>query len=281
LNSYHTNIQFTYEEEKDNSLPFLDILITKIHNGTLDFNIYRKKTHTDRYLNYDSFHINSHKISVIDSLVTRAFNICKSENLENELSYITKSLENNGYPKKVIKKRIDYLNSKIPSAKDEKPRLILPFIGDTTYKLIRILKSNVDINFGFLTGKKIGSLICNQKEKYPYENCGIYQIKCNNCNKCYIGETTRDFKIRLKEHEADIRHKRIQKSAVALHMSQNPGHEIDLTKSNIIEKEPRWMHRKYKESMYIRNSDHTMNLDKGLHINTIWSSVLQPLFNKL
>ena len=31
LNSFHKNIKFTFEIEKDNTIPFLDILITKKH----------------------------------------------------------------------------------------------------------------------------------------------------------------------------------------------------------------------------------------------------------
>ena len=36
----------------------------------------------------------------------------------------------------------------------------------------------------------------------------IYLLTCNICKKQYVGETKRSFIIRLKEHLADIRHKR-------------------------------------------------------------------------
>ena len=43
LNSKHKNIKFTYEKESTNSLPFLDILISKSENGFKTF-IYHKLT---------------------------------------------------------------------------------------------------------------------------------------------------------------------------------------------------------------------------------------------
>jgi predicted GIY-YIG superfamily endonuclease len=50
LNSCHKNIKFTFELEKDKQIPFLDILIIKRTDGTLGHTIYRKPTHTNKYL---------------------------------------------------------------------------------------------------------------------------------------------------------------------------------------------------------------------------------------
>ena len=50
LNSYHNSIKFTYEVEKTNKLPFLDILITKTTDGKLETSVYRKTTNTDIYI---------------------------------------------------------------------------------------------------------------------------------------------------------------------------------------------------------------------------------------
>lgn len=33
LNSFHPDIQFTFELEKNNTVPFLDVFITSIHNN--------------------------------------------------------------------------------------------------------------------------------------------------------------------------------------------------------------------------------------------------------
>ena len=44
-NCQHPNIKFTHELQENNSLPFLDILVTYSDNG-FSTNLYRKKTFT-------------------------------------------------------------------------------------------------------------------------------------------------------------------------------------------------------------------------------------------
>ena len=49
----HTgNIKFTYEEELDTSLPFLDTLMIRKEDETVKLLVYRKKTHSDQYHNF-------------------------------------------------------------------------------------------------------------------------------------------------------------------------------------------------------------------------------------
>jgi len=282
LNSFHEkNIQFTTECEQDNQLPFLDVLIMRNDNGSLQFKVYRKPTHTGRYLNYKSFHINNHKLSVIDSLVDRAYSICEPKYINDELIHITNSLEKNNYPNRIIKNRMEYLKTnRNISSSDPKPRLILPFIGNDTYKLVRVIRNTIDVNFGFKTVKMIHSMICNHKNKYKQKNNGIYKIYCDSCDSCYIGETCREFEIRLKEHIADSKHQRILSSAVALHMVENNNHKIDLKNSRIIEKEDKYLHRKYKEAIHINSEKNIMNLDKGYYINPFWTPILKSFYNK-
>ena len=54
LNSFHKNIKFNYNEEQNNTLPFLDVLF--IRDGEkLNTTVYRKDTHNDLYLHWNSF----------------------------------------------------------------------------------------------------------------------------------------------------------------------------------------------------------------------------------
>lgn len=110
LNSYHHQIQFTMEKECNNEIPFLDILIKRMPDGHIE--VYRKTTHTDRYLNYNSFHHKSQKISVVDALTFRAFKICSPIHLEDELNHIKTVLMQNNYPINFINQRIARMRAK-------------------------------------------------------------------------------------------------------------------------------------------------------------------------
>ena len=54
LNYFHANISFTYEQECDGMISFLDVLIMR-KNNTIETTVYRKQTHNDFYLHWDSF----------------------------------------------------------------------------------------------------------------------------------------------------------------------------------------------------------------------------------
>ena len=54
LNSFHKDIKFTFEIAKDNTIPFLDILIIR-KPGKIETEAYSKKTCTDLYMNWYSF----------------------------------------------------------------------------------------------------------------------------------------------------------------------------------------------------------------------------------
>ena len=54
LNSVEPSIQFSLEHEKDRQLPFLDLNVSRSEQGNLETSVYRKPTHTDKHLAFDS-----------------------------------------------------------------------------------------------------------------------------------------------------------------------------------------------------------------------------------
>ena len=85
INSLDSHIKFTVENTRDDgSIPFLDTLIKPNHDGSLQTKVYRKPTHTNQYLKWDSHHAISNKYSVISSLLHRAKDICSSQELLHE-----------------------------------------------------------------------------------------------------------------------------------------------------------------------------------------------------
>ena len=57
INSVDPGIKFTVEDNKeDGSIPFLDTIVKPEVNGSLSITVYRKPTHTDQYIQWDSHH---------------------------------------------------------------------------------------------------------------------------------------------------------------------------------------------------------------------------------
>ncbi|XP_071496401.1 uncharacterized protein [Diadema antillarum] len=92
-------LKFTHELEVDNSIPFLDTKITKRPDGTTKMVVYRKKTHTGQYLNFQSHHPLHQKLGVIRTLMDRAHCIVTEDaDLKAEEEYIQSSFRKCGYP---------------------------------------------------------------------------------------------------------------------------------------------------------------------------------------
>ena len=114
LNSFDNNVVFTCEEEKDNSLSFLDIQITRIpiSNTTncskiFTTSIHRKHTYTGLITKWHSFVPRSYKISTISSMIYRAIKICSTyELMHDEFTFIENICIENGYPEPVVKSLI-------------------------------------------------------------------------------------------------------------------------------------------------------------------------------
>ena len=73
INSDSPTIQLTLENMKeDGAIPFLDTIVKPETDGKLSITVYRNPTHTDQYLQLDSYHHLSAIYSVINTLTHRA-----------------------------------------------------------------------------------------------------------------------------------------------------------------------------------------------------------------
>ena len=106
LNLIWSHIQFTIKKEHNFSLPFLDVLVKRnsrngntTTHGLLSTTIYRKPTHTNRYLHYTSHHPKHQKITVAKTLLSRVNrHITDKTQKHSELQNIRNTLRLNGFP---------------------------------------------------------------------------------------------------------------------------------------------------------------------------------------
>ena len=104
--TYPSNsIKFTYEQEKDGAIPFLD----SDHSQTWRFckivYLQKKKAHTDQYLQFSSHHPLHRKLGVIRTLLDRNDSIvAEEEDRKLEEDHIRKALSVCGYPEWTINK---------------------------------------------------------------------------------------------------------------------------------------------------------------------------------
>ena len=100
LNYIDENIEFTMEKASEGNLPFLDCIKSLNEKREIIIKVYRKLTHTGQYTHFSSNRPLHVKLSTIKTI---AKFICSDQTLFNEeITYIRKSMQLNGYPLNVI-----------------------------------------------------------------------------------------------------------------------------------------------------------------------------------
>ena len=123
----------------------------------------------------------------------------------------------------------------------------------------------------FKGGNTIKGLLMAPKDKDPMmkKNGVIYRYKCDSveCDEEYIGESSRTFGKRFKEHQKTP-------SPIFDHYNTT-GHKISLENFDIVERENQNLMRAIKEALYIRVIDPSLNRNIGkYHLPHIWDEVL-------
>ena len=281
LNSVDKNIQFTAEEPgPEGALPFLDILIKPVQEGRLHTTMYRKPTHTDQYLHWDSLHPVSSKYSVVGTLHHRAKTICSDHQLLKEEDHLTKALMKCNYPRWALNRVRIKMNSTAHKNKNKagptqqnntpRPHITVPYYWRLSESIKQRCK-NYGVQVYFRGGTTIKNLLMAPKDLDPMmkKSGVIYSYKCGRveCDEEYIGESSRTFEERFKEHQKAL-------SPIFDHFNTT-GHSISVENFNIVGREDQNLMRAIKEVLYIRVNNPSLNRNVGkYHLPHIWDEVL-------
>jgi len=251
-----------------------------MEDGSIEITIFRKKTHTDRYLHFTSHHPSQHKVALIRTLFDRADRLL-SDNIhqDQERTHIGKALSSNGYPKQFIRKHSRSNEKRNQSQQKEDPVgfVVLPYVHGVTERIQRVL-GQYNIKSCVKPHQTLRQILSKPKDVVPADKKAgvVYMVPCAECDALYIGETGRSLSTRKKEHEASVRLCKPEKSALAEHAIKK-GHSIAWNSTKVLVEESRWHQRKWHESLLIaKNTNSITNRDSG----RILPNNYIPLINK-
>ena len=285
LNSIRPTIKFTMELEEGGSLPFLDTRVTRVANGKLDITVYRKQTHTDRYLHFESHHPTHVKRGTVKCLYDRARSIThRNDKLKEEESHLMNAFIGNGYPRSFVRsasaprtqRQHDNENE---NDKTKKPSTaFIPYVAGISERIRKVCR-DYNIRTVFKSGPTLRSLLTKVKDPLPItkQSNVVYEVPCT-CGKVYIGETKRRLETRLKEHKDACIKCLADKSAIAEHAWTND-HPINWTETRVLQRASRTMELVLKEALSIRTTPENarFNRDEGYELPGCWIAT----YNKL
>ena len=283
LNAYDPRIQFTYEMETERKLPFLDVMIER-NISNLETSVYRKKTNSNLYMNWNSHSPQSWKIGTLRNLTRRAIMISSENYLEKELDHLRKVFcDINHYPKQVTNKiiaeevekqqqtqteRNNTADEPEEPEEPEKVQLNLPYGGEKSQQLMRKLGRSIEKS---LKGKvvlrttytpyKLGSrFTVKDKTKLVHQHNVTYHINCANkkCKSEYTGQTKRRILVRTMDHNS-----KDAKSHVLQHSKKTKHRRVFLKDVKILGKGYRTNFRRViSEALFIKEFKPDLNVQK-------------------
>ena len=146
----------------------------------------------------------------------------------------------------------------------------VPYIPGTSERLRKIFrKYNVEVAHKPI--RKLRNELCRLKDtRRTDEKAGVvYKIECGDCNAKYVGETGRQVKDRMAEHQRDIRNKKAA-SKVYEHVKET-GHSFKFDHVSVLDNCPQRKTRLHLESIYTFNEPNSIN--RSLILNETYRTV--------
>ena len=181
INSINHRIQFPKEDCKSvGSMPFLDTLVIPQPDGSSSTTVYRKPTHTDFYLQWDSHHTIARKYSVVNTLHDRARAVCSNPQLLQNEEHLQQVLIENKYPAWALNRVKMKINA--PTSQDNNkrgtnncasvisnsqgPYMVVPYAKGLSGSMKNVCRKH-GVQVHFKGGNIIKSLLMAPKDKDP------------------------------------------------------------------------------------------------------------------
>ena len=209
LNCLRPSLNFTFEKEKNNCLPFLDVNVERTVTG-FETSVYRKPTFTRQYLRWESSSPTKQKTNLISILVHRALIICTKSKLNEEIKHIKNILLDNGYSESIIDCNISKKIAQFSMPKRFGPEkcplyLKVPWIGKASIGLEKNVKAAVESCYGSVTTRVAFTskrmLPVARKDVLPttLKSSVVYEYSCH-CDSRYVGGISQRLQDRIKQH---------------------------------------------------------------------------------
>ena len=207
LNGLHPALRFTSEGEHEDSLPFMDVRVTRTSDGLVT-SLYRKPTFTGLYMRWDSYSPTEYKVNLVRTLTHRARRICSSSTLDAELRTLRSIFLRNGYPGHVLDKYVTpIIPVPDPFIGPKRCRVIiqLPWIGPQTQQLVKETNDAVRIAYFAVHVRAVyrtARAFPLPKDKLPTPSLSqiVYLYECRHCMSQYVGRTSKQLEERIKQH---------------------------------------------------------------------------------
>ena len=218
------------------------------------------------------------KASIIRCLSARADAVCDNPtSRKQERARLQQIFEANGYPENFVKKVMQKKRRRQAEpgevTEQQKTFVKIPYVRGVSEQISKLLRpKGIQVAH---SAARLKSRLVKAKDGFdPKKKKGtVYRISCS-CGSVYIGESGRPRDVRLKEHVADIKYARLDKSATARHVHDCRGNMNPLEASTIAT-DTHWRRRKIREAIEIKQSRANMNLDEGgLRLSPIWDVLL-------
>ena len=135
---------------------------------------------------------------------------------------------------------------------NNKKWIIFGYHSPSIRKVTNILR-NTHLKIAYRVSNTIKNVLNSYTQNYDkYTNRGLYSLKCNTCNRYYVGQTGGSLRARFTEHNRYIK-SNDPKSAYALHILNNQ-HEYNTIQNTmeLIKPCKKGWHMNVTENLYIQ-----------------------------